>query len=548
MAVSIVNVTLSATLGGTTDAEVAGFGTPSAAIVIVTQASTVVNPTPNSIVSVGFWDGNNQSVSSITSRDALDVTSTFSLSRKDYIAAAVNVASSTWNFGYSCTARPNGIRLTLDVDNTTTSKYCTVILIKDVPAKLLTFVPNATVNATQVSTSLGFAPKALLATSIGFAGPTALSGGTQTTNAMLSFGAALRNNTQRMVTWYSRNSLSVAEVTELFSDNQIAGQSTSSINWQAEVTTWGSDTFTITTRTGSPGTDDIYILALGGDDWLDLGTITTSTTTGAVDTTTAYTPSALLMIGTGSDVTNTLVSDARASTFSIGAASSTNNYGYALVDEDAAGITNTESAFSATNALYLRTSTAGTAANLVLASATFGASKFTLNYTTVSATARKGWWLAFADNPVIGIDVSVTGVQVIGAVGAVVVSLPINVSLSGVEATGVIGTATPLIVTIANVSGVQSTGVIGTVIVSILATVDVLGVGATAAVGDVSVALGKTVSPTGVVGYGLIGSVNVWGLVDDSQTPGWSIIPNTQVSPWGAVPTPQVPNWQQIVS
>jgi len=359
-------------------------------------------------------------------------------------------------------------------------------------------------------------------------------------------------------------------VTELFSDDSISGEiNRTAIVWKAEVTAWGSDTFTVTTRTGSPGSDDIYILALGGDAWLDLNTITTSTVTGAVDTTTAYTPSALLLVGAGSNVTNTLVNDTRASTFSVGAADSTNNYGYALVDADNLGISNTESAYSSLRALYLRAGGA-TINDLVIASATLGTSKFTLNYTTVSASARKGWWLALAADPAVDVNVSVTGVQVVGAIGTAIVPIPITVSLLGVEATGVIGTATSLIVTIANVlgvqatgslgtvtvtgdafvtlTGVQSTGVIGTVIASIPITVSLSGVEATTATGVVTVTVGATVIPAGVVGYGLIGLVNVWGLVDDSQTPGWNMIPDTQTPTWGAVPTSQTPNWQQIVS
>jgi hypothetical protein len=53
---------------------------------------------------------------------------------------------------------------------------------------------------------------------------------------------------------------------------------------------------------------------------------------------------------------------------------------------------------------------------------------------------------------------------------------------------------------------------------------------------------------TGVVAYGLIGPVNVWGLVDDTQTPSWVIIPDGQTPGWGAVSNPQTPNWQTVTA
>jgi len=53
---------------------------------------------------------------------------------------------------------------------------------------------------------------------------------------------------------------------------------------------------------------------------------------------------------------------------------------------------------------------------------------------------------------------------------------------------------------------------------------------------------------TGVVAYGLIGPVNVWGLVNDTQTPSWVIIPDGQTPGWGAVSNPQTPNWQTVTA
>jgi len=146
------------------------------------------------------------------------------------------------------------------------------------------------------------------------------------------------------------------------------------------------------------------------------------------------------------------------------------------------------------------------------------------------------------------IVVTPTGVEAIGSIGTVTVSAGAVAPITGVEAVGAIGTATGVPITIATVTGVEVTGSIGLVTVYLLIVVPVSGVEATTAIGVVTVANGATVTPAGVVGYGLIGQVNVWGLVDDSQSPGWNMIPDTQTPAWGAVPTSQTPNWQPIVA
>lgn len=68
----------------------------------------------------------------------------------------------------------------------------------------------------------------------------------------------------------------------------------------------------------------------------------------------------------------------------------------------------------------------------------------------------------------------------------------------------------------------------------------------TGSIGTVTVTGGATAYPNGAVAYGVIGPVNVWGLVDDTQTPVWDIIPDTQTPTWASVLTPQTPAWAVI--
>ncbi len=382
---------------GSVDFTSSGFGTPTAAIILYGDANTTNNPQASSGIGVGFWDGTNVRTMSLWAQDGAAATLAKRIARTD-VAAAIANGGSTWSCSYTISNITDGVRLTLSTDNTTLDRYATVILLAGVSAKVLSLTTNATVDTGTTSASLGFAPDLILTTCIGFTGQTPNSGTTQTSTGLLSFGLAASDGTHRMSAWQILQSASVETVSAYFSEAYCAGQlSATAIDYGIEITAWGSDDFTATSRIAGTGSDLIYVLALGGADLSFLaGTITTATSTGAVDTTTTgIDPSAVLLGMTAVDTAATIKTDSQASSFSIGAASSTVNGGFAAVDEDNAGTSNADSAYSATKALYLRTSASGTSSDLVAADVTPATGKFTTNYTTVSATARKGWYLAF---------------------------------------------------------------------------------------------------------------------------------------------------------
>ena len=65
--------------------------------------------------------------------------------------------------------------------------------------------------------------------------------------------------------------------------------------------------------------------------------------------------------------------------------------------------------------------------------------------------------------------------------------------------------------------------------------VEVTGVVGTTAITSVATSAGGEVGVTGVAGTTGLAGVNVWGLIDDSQTPNYSIISTTQN-----------PNWKEV--
>lgn len=69
-------------------------------------------------------------------------------------------------------------------------------------------------------------------------------------------------------------------------------------------------------------------------------------------------------------------------------------------------------------------------------------------------------------------------------------------------------------------------GSVGNVVVAIEEEIDVTGLAGTSAVGSVTIAQGGgiTVEVTGVAATGSAGGINIWGSIDDSQTPNWTEI------------------------
>ena len=100
-----------------------------------------------------------------------------------------------------------------------------------------------------------------------------------------------------------------------------------------------------------------------------------------------------------------------------------------------------------------------------------------------------------------------------GTWGQLTFGEPLPVTLSGLAGTSALGTATTVSNNNISVSGYTVTSALGTATVDAKATATLTGVAAI------------TGTPT----------VNVWGLVDDSQTPSWSTIDDSQTPGWEKV-------------
>lgn len=378
------------TVGETLDLTSSGLGTVSAAIIIVCGANTGANPAANDLMSIGFWDGTNQRSMSTIAIDAAGTSNTAKASRT---TRGVLLSSTTAAIAeYSVSAITDGIRLTLDVDATTLSRYVTVLLISGISSKLITFTPNATVDTATESASIGFAPKAILFTSIGDTNADV----TAAVHSSLSFGIARQSDgMHRMVTAASRDNLATTLVNKKFTDIRCVGEDSNDGSvWTGEITSWGSDTFTMTTRTAGSGGDVCFALVLGGDVDIDCGTLTTKTTTGTEAVTTIHRPASVMVVSSSATST-TMETSTNADGWCIGFSNGTNHYSHNTTDGDALGTSNSQSEASATKLIDLDLESAGFTALVEASVDSFNATNFTLNYTTADATARKGWWLSF---------------------------------------------------------------------------------------------------------------------------------------------------------
>lgn len=386
---AVVRNVLTATLSGTTDFTSSGFGTPDAAILITCNGNSSANPATTGTLSIGFWDGTNQCCVAVLCIDAVVTTGTTRASNDSY-GAIINPQSGA-NSGYTVSSITDGIRLTMSTDNTSLQRFCTVLLIKGVSAKVTNLQTSGSVNGTIESASLGFAPSLVFVSSIFL---TAVDN-TASSDAMLSFGFAKSDGTHRCLAFSSDSAVADETANILYSETRCVTKAfQDSAGWTGEITTFGADTFTITTR-DSTGGDYIFALALGGADLsFDCGTLTTPTSTGNSAVSTDIAPDAVLLaLSTATGTTIETGSGANGLMF--GLADDNGQFCHNLSVEDGAATTNCNSAAQAAAVLDLDSSSGGSRTEMCDATSTLNSSDFTLNYSATDGTARKGWWVAF---------------------------------------------------------------------------------------------------------------------------------------------------------
>jgi hypothetical protein len=93
---------------------------------------------------------------------------------------------------------------------------------------------------------------------------------------------------------------------------------------------------------------------------------------------------------------------------------------------------------------------------------------------------------------------------------------------------------------VAGTSGIGSVTTITSNTVEVSTPEMVGGIGSVTFDGDANV------FPTGVEATCTTSGVNVWGLIDDSQTANWASIDDSQTPGWSTIDDSQTPDWKEV--
>lgn len=320
----------------TQDVTITGFGTPSAAIFILSACEIDDTIDGNTYLGIGFTDGTNQNCTVMRSTDAQATSSTRRSSTTSrcifYVDGSIEYSFNSWI--------TNGVRITCDTP-ASTDFLCTCILIGG------TDVSNAFVGAhddlgtTATSTDItapGFEPDLVLMTCIG-----ANTLANNATNALLSFGIGINDgvDTQSQISFSSVHGEASATTTAFVSNDSIVSQVFNGAeSWTASIGTYDASGFTLTTDAGA-GADCIFYLALkfSNSPDIDLFDLTIPTSGNYAETTPNFTPSFGMIVGLqGPTTRNTVATSSQYSAF-ISAFDDNGIYTNSATDEDAAATT-----------------------------------------------------------------------------------------------------------------------------------------------------------------------------------------------------------------
>ena len=141
-------------------------------------------------------------------------------------------------------------------------------------------------------------------------------------------------------------------------------------------------------------------------------------------------------------------------------------------------------------------------------------------------------------NQEIEIRTILTGVYAVGRIGNVDVTGSAVIDLTGFAVPVLLGNVSLVTDNNIDVTGFAIPTLLNSVDVQVDSFIDVTGVYAVGRIGNVTASGSATVLVTGVKAVVKLKVVNVWGLVDDNQTPNWADITPSQSPNWTNVLVP----------
>ena len=381
---------------GTQDITVSGFGTPSAAIVILQQVTANDTITTDAKISIGATDGATDVVNYIQSRDLSSTSSTNRRTATGILGVIYNNSSTVVHQCAFDSWLTDGIR----INNTTAASdiFATVILFKNVQADA--FLEQML--TTSESVTVGFEADLVFMLSTG---NNALTYGV---NAISSFGIAHNDGTDANYGqfYFDRDSQSTTQTGSYISNTYSFGQYfNDTLTWGGSVGSYTSTGFTLT-ASASTGNDYAAGLAIKFNNATNISTaiVDSPAATGAVNYDSAgFTPDFGLYLTTKNTAVDTVQTVARQS-IGVWSIDSNSYQSNAYFSDDAASTTDAVSLVSDSKLKDLTSSSAAANDGTFVG---FDTNGFDFNFTTVSSPQRK--WIELAIGAAAGGAINVTG-------------------------------------------------------------------------------------------------------------------------------------------
>ena len=422
-----------------TTTDLAGL-TPKAAMILLSYASSDGTATNNAGLSVGFTDGTKSYCLFINSEHGVTTTDTHSgVENVPILIATAGSASVIGQASFSSWLT-NGIRLNwTTAPSTAYLMHVTLFAGSDLSADVDTAVMAGQDVEVDV-TAPGFEPDLVLAlTSLSIAGDSGSGSHTR-----YSFGAAHWDGvsvvTQRSLSQNSRNGLTTSEVSGAMSETYmlrpigVGG----SFAHAVDITSFDANGFSLYARNSSGSGDDVYFLALsfGGFSDVKVGTHTTPTSTGeASETGIGFVPQAVIIGTTLLESVDSVDTAGLGGQIGIAVIDEDEQYALAFNDEDAQTTTDTQSLSDDVCAVQpLHTGADGIIATTPAANK-FISNGWTFDYTTVTANAKKWFYVAVEGKQLIQLSATI-GWQTSTPTSATInVSFQFSATIAGQTAT-----------------------------------------------------------------------------------------------------------------
>lgn len=389
MAVSARMVRAAAsTGGGTQNFTVSGFGTPKAAIIIASEATTNITAIGNAKMSVGFTDGTRQFSVGVMSEDAIADSDCYHVTSNTRLLAMLDGAGNVEHEGLFNGWITDGLQIDWGASGAF-GGLVTVILLggSDLSVYAGDFLADAAVDTDTDVTAPGFEPDQVIVIGSQNAAYDSVNDTFAIALMMMGFADNGTSDVECGASYHSIDSSASANCANYVSDVYTIGDTDH--NPAVEIRDFDASGFTATTR-NSGGAYRYCYLALkygGAPHWA--GIIDSPTATGVTAVTTpGIQPQFVMVLSQGVNTLNTQITSdivGATGTYGIAAFNSSEIFSTCISDDDAAATMNTES-FSA-DSFRCRDSIGAHLHRATFVS--LDATGWTLDYDIASTTARR---------------------------------------------------------------------------------------------------------------------------------------------------------------